>query len=52
MTGCNEVEFNPTIEAKPTTNLADSPSGLEFDLTFPRTRTPTAPPSPTCATPS
>jgi hypothetical protein len=30
--GCNELEFEPTIEAKPTTNLADSPSGLDFHL--------------------
>ena len=29
--GCNQLDFNPTIEAKPTTDLADSPSG-------PRTR--------------
>ena len=40
MTGCNEVEFNPTIEAKPTTNLADSPSGLEFDLNVPQNQDP------------
>jgi hypothetical protein len=30
--GCNQLEFSPTIEAKPTTNLADSPSGLDFTL--------------------
>ena len=40
MTGCNEVEFNPTIEAKPTTNLADSPTGLEFDLKVPQNNDP------------
>lgn len=30
--GCNALEFNPTIEAKTTTNQGDSPSGLEFHL--------------------
>jgi hypothetical protein len=30
--GCNQLSFEPTIEARPTTNLADSPSGLDFDL--------------------
>jgi hypothetical protein len=30
--GCNALEFEPTIEAKPTTNLAESPSGLDFNL--------------------
>ena len=34
--GCNTLEFKPTIEAKPTTNLADSPSGLEFKLHIPQ----------------
>ncbi len=29
---CGSLEFEPTIEAKPTTNLADSPSGLDVDL--------------------
>ena len=40
MTGCNEVEFSPTFEAKPTTNLADSPSGLEFHLHVPQNNDP------------
>jgi hypothetical protein len=34
--GCNAEEFTPTISAKPTTNLADSPSGLDFDLHQPQ----------------
>ncbi len=34
--GCNQLKFDPTIEAKPTTNLADSPSGLDFDLKQPQ----------------
>lgn len=34
--GCNQLDFSPTISAKPTTNLADSPSGLDFDLHIPQ----------------
>ena len=34
--GCGEVPFAPTISAAPTTNAADSPSGLVFDLTMPQ----------------
>jgi hypothetical protein len=34
--GCNQLQFEPTIEARPTTNLADSPSGLEFNLHQPQ----------------
>jgi hypothetical protein len=34
--GCNQLAFDPTIEAKPTTNLADSPSGLDFKLHQPQ----------------
>jgi hypothetical protein len=30
--GCNALEFEPKIDAKPTTNLAESPSGLDFNL--------------------
>jgi hypothetical protein len=36
LSGCNALEYEPTIEAQPTTNLADSPSGLEFDLHQPQ----------------
>ncbi len=38
--GCNSLQFEPTIEARPTTNLADSPSGLEFDLKQPQEEDP------------
>jgi uncharacterized repeat protein (TIGR01451 family) len=34
--GCNSLQFEPTIEAKPTTNLAESPSGLDFHLHQPQ----------------
>jgi hypothetical protein len=35
MTGCESVPFKPKIAAKPTTRLAESPSGLDFDLKLP-----------------
>jgi hypothetical protein len=35
-TGCGELDFEPTIEAAPTTNLTDSPSGLDFELHQPQ----------------
>jgi uncharacterized repeat protein (TIGR01451 family) len=34
--GCNKLAFEPTIEAKTTSDVADSPSGLEFDLRQPQ----------------
>jgi hypothetical protein len=34
--GCNALGFEPTISSKPTTSLADSPSGLDFDLHQPQ----------------
>ncbi len=34
--GCNQVEFDPTLEARPTTDVADSPSGLHVDLHIPQ----------------
>ena len=40
MTGCNALEFEPTLEARPTTNVADSPSGLEVDLHIPQNEDP------------
>jgi hypothetical protein len=30
--GCNALEFKPRIDSKATTNVADSPSGLDFNL--------------------
>jgi uncharacterized repeat protein (TIGR01451 family) len=36
MTGCNGLKFEPTLEARPTTNVADSPSGLKVDLKVPQ----------------
>ncbi len=34
--GCGELEFEPSIQARPTTNLSDSPSGLDFRLHQPQ----------------
>jgi hypothetical protein len=34
--GCNNVPFEPTLTARPTTNVADSPSGLDVDLHIPQ----------------
>jgi hypothetical protein len=32
ISACNQLSFEPSIDVKPTTNLADSPSGLDFTL--------------------
>jgi hypothetical protein len=34
--GCNALSFEPKIQARTTTNLADAPSGLEFNLHIPQ----------------
>ena len=38
--GCNNLSFPAMIEARPTTNLADAPSGLEFKLHIPQNLNP------------
>jgi NHL repeat len=35
-TGCDKLKFEPTLEAQPTSNLADSPTGLNVDLHVPQ----------------
>jgi hypothetical protein len=40
LVGCNQPDFRPTIEARPTTNVADAPSGLHFDLHVPQSQDP------------
>jgi hypothetical protein len=35
-TECEKPPFTPTIESKPTTNVADAPSGLHFNLHLPQ----------------
>jgi hypothetical protein len=37
VSGCSALEFKPTLKARPTTNVADSPSGLSVDLHVPQT---------------
>ena len=34
--GCELPPFDPTIESRPTTNVADAPSGLHFNLHLPQ----------------
>jgi uncharacterized repeat protein (TIGR01451 family) len=36
VSGCNSLGFAPTITVKPTTDLADSPAGLDVDLHQPQ----------------
>ena len=36
LTDCASLDFHPMIRSKPTTNLSDSPSGLDFDLNQPQ----------------
>ena len=37
VSGCSALDFKPTLKARPTTNVADSPSGLSVDLHVPQT---------------
>jgi uncharacterized repeat protein (TIGR01451 family) len=37
VTGCNAVQFSPELGAQPTTNMADTPSGLDFELKLAQT---------------
>jgi hypothetical protein len=36
LTGCDALDFSPSLTARPTTNAADSPSGLDVDLHVPQ----------------
>ena len=42
-TGCDQLSFNPSLSAQPTTTETDSPSGLEVDLSVPQELSPTTP---------
>jgi hypothetical protein len=35
--GCDQLQFTPELKAQPTTNTADSPTGLDFELKLPQT---------------
>jgi hypothetical protein len=37
VTGCSALEFEPSLEVRPTTNVADSPSGLDVNVHVPQT---------------
>ena len=38
--GCEALEFEPTLKARPTTDAADSPTGLDVDLHIPQNMDP------------
>ncbi len=40
--GCNQLAFDPSIEARPETTQADTPTGLDFNLKVPQESTLTA----------
>jgi hypothetical protein len=42
-TGCDQLSFNPSLTARPTTTDADSASGVDVDLTVPQLLSPTFP---------
>jgi hypothetical protein len=42
VSGCGQLAFEPTISARPTTNLADSPTGLDVDIRQPQNEDPEA----------
>ena len=45
ITGCDQLSFDPSLSAKPTTNEADSPSGLDVNVNVPQTLSPSTPTS-------
>ena len=50
VTGCNALSFTPELGAQPTTNVADSPSGLEFEMKLPQTENISVPATPALKT--
>jgi hypothetical protein len=42
-TGCEQLTFNPSLTAQPTTQSADSPSGVDIDLRVPQEQNPNTP---------
>jgi hypothetical protein len=42
-TGCDQLSFNPSLTAKPTTTQADTASGLDVDLVVPQAQSPFTP---------
>jgi hypothetical protein len=43
MTGCDQLTFNPSLSARPTTTATDSASGVDINLTVPQLLSPTFP---------
>jgi hypothetical protein len=46
ITGCDQLEFEPTLQLRPTTGVADSPTGLHVDLSVPQNEDPDEPATP------
>ena len=42
-TGCDQLAFDPSLTAHPTTTQADTSSGLDVDIKVPQTQSPTTP---------
>ena len=42
-TGCDQLSFNPSLYAQPTTTATDAPSGIDVDLTVPQQVSPFVP---------
>jgi hypothetical protein len=42
-TGCDQLSFNPSLYAQPTTRDTDSPSGIDVNLSVPQELSPTVP---------
>jgi hypothetical protein len=42
-TGCNQLSFNPSLYAQPTTKQTDSASGIDVNLSVPQQLSPTVP---------
>jgi hypothetical protein len=40
MSGCDQVDFKPSLQARPSTNVADSPAGLDVSLHVPQSEDP------------
>jgi hypothetical protein len=43
MTGCDQLSFNPSLYAQPTTTQGDSPTGIDANLTVPQPLSPEIP---------
>ena len=43
MTGCDRLQFDPSVSWRPTTTVADSPTGVDVDIHSPQNEDPNAP---------